>query len=59
MGKTGLTENAIRSRLYRMGYKLVTTERVAEKLYAIADANNVIVTGERMTLGDVENWMNS
>lgn len=56
------SENTLRKALARKGFKLVTINSyvqygVRTKKYAVADANNVIVSGENMDLSDVEEWL--
>lgn len=56
------SENTLRKALARKGFKLVTTNSYVQygvriKKYAVADANNVIVSGENMDLSDVEEWL--
>lgn len=62
MQKKELSESAIRSRLYRKGYKLIATQRYVvygciQKKYAIVDADNCLVTSENMDISDVEKWL--
>lgn len=52
-----LTESAVRNRLYRRGYKLVTTKDVFGcKAYYIADLNDVLVCSQCMTFEEVGKW---
>lgn len=59
-----MTEQTLRKKLNQQGYKLVTTKSYEQygtriREYAIADSSsNVIVSGETMSLADVEDWIN-
>ena len=61
-----MTERTIRKKLAKEGYRLISKTipmRIGgygkEKVYAIVDQNNIIVSGEQMTLEEIEKWVNS